>query len=216
MQLVELGKGERDYVVKPSGFSELAWGSRGVKIANDLTKEEWTPTLDDALGVVRTHAATSCSASTRAGAFACRTSIAPSDEIKQFDGRVRLCPYYFVTGETTVQLGGILATVAPADKRLIHGMGDAVMAPIIREREWVLAPLCHPERSERSERSRGKHIPGTAREDARRGTSCAVPAARVLRHVQRKFASCEWRKTSSLRLAIPGIRSLDYARDDKN
>ncbi|MBV8582558.1 MAG: hypothetical protein JO241_01075, partial [Candidatus Eremiobacteraeota bacterium] len=48
-KLVDLGKSERDYVVKPSGFSELAWGSRGVKIANDLTKEEWTATVDTAL-----------------------------------------------------------------------------------------------------------------------------------------------------------------------
>ena len=27
------------------------------------------------------------------------------------------------------RLGGILATVAPADKRIIHGMSDAIMAP---------------------------------------------------------------------------------------
>jgi hypothetical protein len=27
------------------------------------------------------------------------------------------------------RLGGILATIAPADKRLIHGMSDAIMAP---------------------------------------------------------------------------------------
>jgi error-prone DNA polymerase len=61
--------------------------------------------------------------------------------------------------------------------------------------------FCHPERSERSERSRGKRIKAVARKDAPRGTSCAAPAARVLRHDQRKFASCKWRKTSSLRLA---------------
>ena len=48
-QLETLGKGERDYVVKPSGFSELAWGSRGVKIANDLTREEWNAAIEDAL-----------------------------------------------------------------------------------------------------------------------------------------------------------------------
>jgi hypothetical protein len=41
---------------------------------------------------------------------------------------VRLCPYYFVVGEET-RLGGILATVAPADKRVIHGMTDAILAP---------------------------------------------------------------------------------------
>jgi hypothetical protein len=28
-----------------------------------------------------------------------------------------------------VKLGGILATIAPADKRLIHGMADAIMSP---------------------------------------------------------------------------------------
>jgi hypothetical protein len=44
------------------------------------------------------------------------------------DGRVRLCPYYFVTGEEA-KLSGVLATVVPADKRLIHGMADAIMAP---------------------------------------------------------------------------------------
>ncbi len=57
---------------------------------------------------------------------------------------------------------------------------------------------CHPERSEAESREAD---PPSAREDAPRGTSCAAPAARVLRHDQRKFASCEWRKTSSLRSA---------------
>jgi hypothetical protein len=48
--------------------------------------------------------------------------------VRAMDGRVRLTPYFFVVG-TEVRLGGILATVAPADKRLIHGMSDAIMAP---------------------------------------------------------------------------------------
>jgi len=35
----------------------------------------------------------------------------------------------------SVVLGGILATIAPADKKLIHGMTDAVMtSSILRER----------------------------------------------------------------------------------
>jgi len=33
-----------------------------------------------------------------------------------------------VTGETA-ELAGILATVCPADKKVIHGMKDAVMVP---------------------------------------------------------------------------------------
>jgi hypothetical protein len=28
-----------------------------------------------------------------------------------------------------VRLGGVLATVCPADKKILHGMPDAVMAP---------------------------------------------------------------------------------------
>jgi hypothetical protein len=56
-----------------------------------------------------------------------------ADDIAVLDGRVRLCPYYFVLGDD-VKLGGILATTAPADKRLIHGMSDAIMGPCsIRE-----------------------------------------------------------------------------------
>ncbi|MEO6835879.1 MAG: hypothetical protein ABI231_08235, partial [Candidatus Tumulicola sp.] len=124
--LIDLGKSERDYVVKPSGFSALAWGSRGVKIANDLTKDEWTATIATALASFDTtpyilqqfHKGKRLKQ-----AYFDRES----DEIRTYDGRVRLCPYYFVTGEDAVQLGGILATIAPADKRLIHGMTDAVM-----------------------------------------------------------------------------------------
>lgn len=124
--LLELGKGERNYVVKPSGFSELAWGSRGVKIANDLTKEEWQSAIDEGLrSFERTpYILQRFHKSRRIRMPYLETS---ADDIKMFDGRARLCPYYFVTGESSVELGGILATVAPADKRLIHGMVDAVM-----------------------------------------------------------------------------------------
>jgi hypothetical protein len=126
-QLEGLGKSERDYVLKPSGFSELAWGSRGVKVANDLSTEGWHDALHEALGsfdqtpyvLQRFHKGR------RVRVPYLDTS---SGTIKEMDGRVRLCPYYFVVGEGT-ELGGILATVAPADKRVIHGMSDAIMAP---------------------------------------------------------------------------------------
>jgi hypothetical protein len=125
-RLADLGKSDRDYVVKPSGFSPLAWGSRGVKIANDLTKDEWSATIDVGLSsydttpyiLQRFHK----SKRLRQQYFDRENGV-----LKMFDARARLCPYYFVTGEQSVELGGILATVAPADKRLIHGMTDAVM-----------------------------------------------------------------------------------------
>lgn len=130
-QLTALPKSERAYVVKPSGFSPLAWGSRGVKIADDLTREEWTATIDTALAdfdrtpwiLQEFHKGKRV----RQNYFD-----RERDEIRQYDGRVRLCPYYFVTGEESVTLGGILATIAPADKRLIHGMTDAVMTSSIQ------------------------------------------------------------------------------------
>ena len=46
--------------------------------------------------------------------------------------RARLCPYYFVSGDgdqARPKLGGILATLTPADKKIIHGMSDAMLAP---------------------------------------------------------------------------------------
>jgi hypothetical protein len=127
MQLETLGKGERDYVVKPSGFSELAWGSRGVQIANDLTREEWREALSGGLAAYdRTpHVLQRFHKGRRVRLDYFDRG---SEAMRSMDGRVRLTPYYFVAGES-VTLGGILATVAPADKRLIHGMSDAVMAP---------------------------------------------------------------------------------------
>ncbi len=127
MQLLDLGKSERDFVVKPSGFSELAWGSRGVRVANDLTKDEWKATLEEALRdfdktpriLQRFH---------KGKRVRQEYYDRAADEVRTFDGRVRLTPYYFVVGETA-RLGGVLATVAPADKRLIHGMTEAVLGP---------------------------------------------------------------------------------------
>jgi hypothetical protein len=49
-------------------------------------------------------------------------------EIKTMRGRVRLCPYYFVE-KGKVALRGALATIVPADKKLLHGMRDAILAP---------------------------------------------------------------------------------------
>jgi hypothetical protein len=46
--------------------------------------------------------------------------------------RARLCPYYFVSGDgdqARPRLGGVLATLNPADKKIIHGMSDAILAP---------------------------------------------------------------------------------------
>ena len=54
------------------------------------------------------------------------------NEVVPMKGRARLCPYYFVAGEgdsARPTLGGVLATIVPADKKIVHGMADAVLAP---------------------------------------------------------------------------------------
>ena len=57
-------------------------------------------------------------------------------EIEAKAGRLRLCPYYFVTGGKAV-LSGALATFCPPDKKIIHGMQDAALLPT---RVGVAAP----------------------------------------------------------------------------
>lgn len=126
-QLAGLGQKERRFAVKPSGFSELAWGSRGVSVGHDLPQHEWAKTLEKALGsyprvpyILQEF---------RKGRRVSSSYHDPaSNDIVPMPGRVRLSPYYFVTGQT-VELAGILATVCPLDKKLIHGMTDAIMAP---------------------------------------------------------------------------------------
>jgi hypothetical protein len=45
-------------------------------------------------------------------------------------GRARLSPYFFVDGGKAT-LGGVLSTVCPADKKILHGMSEAVMVPVV-------------------------------------------------------------------------------------
>ena len=127
VQLAQASQSGREFALKVSGFSELAWGSRGVSIGHDLRKD-WS---------ARREALASFHASHPAGILQ-----SPSEGASYFDpetgsvaamrGRVRLCPYYFVHS-SGVSLGGILATICPVEKKLIHGMVDAVMAPTMVE-----------------------------------------------------------------------------------
>jgi hypothetical protein len=114
-------------VLKISGFHEHAWGARGVYVGHDLPAGEWTEAIDRALS------------SFPANPFILqrfeKSRLVPAhwldfeaNEVREFRGRVRLCPYYCVVKETA-QLGGVLATICPADKKLLHGMPDAVLAP---------------------------------------------------------------------------------------
>jgi hypothetical protein len=125
--LANVTQKERRYVIKPSGFSELAWGSRGVAVGHDLPQAEWATALDAALGSFETtpyilqefH---------KGRQFDLAYFDAERDDLIPMPGRARLSPYYFVSGGRA-ELAGILATVCSPEKKIIHGMRDAIMAP---------------------------------------------------------------------------------------
>src|SRR6185436_5658225 len=125
-QLKSLSQKDRDLILKVSGFSDRAWGARGVYLGSDMSHAEWSEAVDNAVQAFnknpfvlqRYH----------------RPKLVEMDwwdfenrKLTRMEGRVRLCPYYFVEGKGDAQrarLCGILATICPADKKIIHGMRD--------------------------------------------------------------------------------------------
>jgi len=120
----------RELLLKVSGFSPLGWGSRGVWLGSDLPHAEWERKIDNALATFES-APTIMQHFHKGRLFAHRYWDAETTELKTMNGRVRLCPYYFVEGDR-VKLRGALATIAPADKKFIHGMQDAILVPSAR------------------------------------------------------------------------------------
>ncbi len=126
-ELFDAGQKERRFVIKPSGFSELAWGARGVKVGHDLSGRDWQESLRNALAsFYQTPHVLQEYHQGRKEDFVYFNEETRS--LAKMSGRTRLCPYYFVSGSETM-LGGILATTCPADKKIVHGMSDAIMAP---------------------------------------------------------------------------------------
>ncbi len=130
-QLKTLSQKERDLILKLSGFSEHAWGARGVYLGSDLSHADWSAAVDRAISSFDT------------SPFVLQRFEKPKlveaqwfdfgkNEVAPMKGRARLCPYYFVSGEGDAArptLGGVLATIVPADKKIVHGMTDAILAP---------------------------------------------------------------------------------------
>ena len=118
---------DRDLLLKVSGFSPLGWGSRGISLGSDLAHAEWEKRIENALATFDS-LPTIMQRFHKGRLFEHRYSDPDSDELKTMKGRVRLCPYYFVEGDR-VKLRGALATIAPADKKFLHGMRDAILVP---------------------------------------------------------------------------------------
>jgi len=130
-QLKALSQKERELIVKVSGFSAHAWGARGVYLGSDLSHADWAAAVDEAITnyersprvLQRYH---------KPGLVEAQWFDFERNQLVPMKGRVRLCPYYFVAGDADAArpvLGGVLATICPADKKIIHGMTDAVFAP---------------------------------------------------------------------------------------
>lgn len=135
-ELSQFSQRERDLVLKISGFSELAWGSRSVKIGHDLSGKDWKDAVEMAIKDFPSRPWV-MQKFKKAKVFKHSYWDISEDKIKTVDVRARLCPYYFLSTNddsiSEVKLGGILATLVPSDKKIIHGMSEAIMAPCIEE-----------------------------------------------------------------------------------
>src|SRR5437868_15128134 len=118
---------DRDLLLKVSGFSPLGWGSRGIALGADLPHAEWEKRINHALETFDpSH--TIMQRFQKGSLFDHQYWDPDSNELKTMKGRVRLCPYFFVE-PNRVTLRGALATIAPADKKFVHGMSDAILVP---------------------------------------------------------------------------------------
>jgi hypothetical protein len=125
-QLAGASQKERDLIIKISGYHESAWGARSVILGSDCSRDEWQAGIDLALAdsprnphILQLYKKP------------CRVKHRVYDreqQVREVEGRLRLCPYYFVKGGKA-ELGGALATFCPPDKKIIHGMQDAALLP---------------------------------------------------------------------------------------
>jgi len=119
---------KRDLVIKISGFDGRAWGARGVSLGSDLSRTEWEEVIRNALTEFPDHP--HIMQVFRHSALCEQESYDSEGKVVAMKGRARLSPYFFVNGGKAT-LGGVLATICPADKKILHGMSDAVMVPVI-------------------------------------------------------------------------------------
>jgi len=126
-EAAKLSQKDRDLLLKVSGFSPLGWGSRGIALGADLPHAQWEQRIERALETFE-QSPTILQRFHKGRLFEHRYWDPESGELKTMKGRVRLCPYFFVE-QDRVKLRGALATIAPADKKFLHGMRDAILAP---------------------------------------------------------------------------------------
>ncbi|MEO7414934.1 MAG: hypothetical protein ABIZ81_16450 [Opitutaceae bacterium] len=127
-ELAGASQKERDLIIKISGYHETAWGARSVVLGSDCSREEWQQGIERAVGLApaNLHVLQTYKKPRRV-----RHRVFDRAEpgvAREVDGRLRLCPYYFIVDGQT-RLSGALATFCPPDKKIIHGMQDAALLP---------------------------------------------------------------------------------------
>jgi hypothetical protein len=125
-QLGGASQKERDLIIKISGFHETAWGARSVVLGSDCSREEWQQGVEVAIKDAATnlHILQEYKKPRRVK----HRVYDREQQVREVDGRLRLCPYYFnLDGKAA--LSGALATFCPPDKKIIHGMQDAALLP---------------------------------------------------------------------------------------
>jgi hypothetical protein len=130
-QLKALSQKERELILKVSGFSAHAWGARGVYLGSDLSHADWSTAVDKAIAEFG-HSPYVLQRYHWPKLVEAHWVDFERNQLESMKGRVRLCPYYFVAGDgdaARAKLGGVLATICPADKKIIHGMTEAIFAP---------------------------------------------------------------------------------------
>lgn len=124
-----LSQRERELVVKISGFHQDAWGSRSVVVGSDVSQRDWAATIEESLADFGN--SPRILQAFHKGRLVDQPYFDEDEQrIRELTGRVRLCPYYFAP-PGRVELGGALATICPADKKIIHGMQDAILVPVV-------------------------------------------------------------------------------------
>ncbi len=131
--LTNASQKERDLIIKISGYHETAWGARSVVLGSDCSREEWQHGVERAIELApgNLHVLQTYRKPRRARHPVFRPAAgnpAGTPVAQEVDGRLRLCPYYFLVGGKP-RLTGALATFCPPDKKIIHGMQDAALLP---------------------------------------------------------------------------------------
>lgn len=125
-ELAEATQKNRNYIIKRSGYNKDAWGARSITVGSDCSQEAWTESITLAINQSKT------------SPFIIQEFKKPKKiahpiynskgEITEEPGRVRLCPYYMKTDDH-IEIKGILGTICPANKKIIHGMSVASFIP---------------------------------------------------------------------------------------